>query len=280
MRCNRENVLDDQATEPESGGVPTISLGEVRDRVRSRSAEICDALDRLGDSLETPSALPEWSRLTLACHLRYGAQTTRRMIEATLDGRQSAFYPAGRDAQRESTLRPALGEAPLRVLTSLRDACVELDDVLAGVAEAEWSLHVEPSTDGDLGAIALSDLLTLRLTEVEVHGTDLNLGLEPWADVFGRAALEQRLARARFEAIVGAVPIAVESVAPDVGTWVVRIDADGKASVSPTGPAEATVTATANDHVAMLLGRTPATAPDVAGDREAAAVYRGRIVGP
>ncbi len=59
-----------------------------------------------------------------------------------------------------------------------------------------------------------------------------------------------------------------------------RVDADGKALVSPTGPAEATVTATANDHVAMLLGRTPATAPDVAGDREAAAVYLGRIVGP
>ncbi len=259
--------------------MPASSTSEIIDRVRERSGEICDALDELGESVETPSALPGWSRLTVACHLRYGAQATRQMIEATLEGRQSAFYPAGRDEQRESTLRPALGEAPAHVAGSLRDACAELDDVLASVTEAQWNLRVDLSTEGDLGAIALWDLLTLRLTEVEVHGTDLDLGLDAWSEVFGRVAFEQRLDRARFAA-TDASALSVEIVAPGVGIRVVTIAPDGEASVASPGGAAATLTATANDHVALLLGRRPATMPDIAGDVEAAAAYLSRIVGP
>jgi hypothetical protein len=55
--------------------------------VARRTGEVVAALDAVDESaLLGPSALPGWSRLTIACHLRYGAQAHVRVTGAALRG--------------------------------------------------------------------------------------------------------------------------------------------------------------------------------------------------
>ena len=89
-------------------------------RVEARTAEIVDTLSSLDDdALAAPSELPDWSRLTIACHLRFGADAFTRMTRGGIEGVPVAYYPARHDAQRPSTLLPQQGESGLDVVASL-----------------------------------------------------------------------------------------------------------------------------------------------------------------
>ena len=160
-----------------------------------RTEAIVGALGRLDDdALRAPSELPGWSRLTIACHLRYGAGALARMTRATLAGQPTAYYPEGRGRQRPGTLVPADGESPGDVAATLAGHSRDLDEAWSSLDGRAWSLAVvEPQDNPDLGPSDLARLLLLRLTEVEVHGSDLGLGLDDWNDLFVRVALPMRL---------------------------------------------------------------------------------------
>ncbi len=79
------------------------------------------------DELLEPSELEGWSRLTILCHLRYGASALLRMTRDTLAGRATAYYPDGRSAQRPGTLEPLPGETGGDVIESLAAYAEELD---------------------------------------------------------------------------------------------------------------------------------------------------------
>jgi hypothetical protein len=88
--------------------------------IRSRTADVAAALAAAGRAaLSELSSLPGWARLTIACHLRYGASASRRMTMDALAGRATSFYPAGRSLERPGTLVPDEGEAPVDVVRSL-----------------------------------------------------------------------------------------------------------------------------------------------------------------
>lgn len=248
--------------------------------VRHRTDEVVGAMLELSsEGLAAASELPGWSRLTVACHLRYGAQATSQMIDATLRGRASAFYPGGRDLQRPRTLAPALGESANHVPRSLADSADALQRQVEGLSDDGWDRPVIPADD-DLTDITIGDLVQLRLTEVMVHGSDLGLGLAPWDPRFGEAAIEQRVRRMRCTpaAQAGEVRMVLRTHTGDC--WTVSVDAEGgcrgdagehDADVCVTGPATALV--------ALLLGRQ---APDLVmdGDSDAARGLLERLVGP
>ena len=246
----------------------------------TRSAELCDRLDSLGaEALTSPSLLPEWSVLTIACHLRYGAQALRQITGATLVGAPSAYYPAGRDVQRPFTLQPALGEPAAHVLESLRYEAAELDELWGQLGDDDWgrSMVPHPGDDDTLGSMSLRDLLLLRLTEVMVHGSDLGLGLPRWPLTFGQAVLPLRIERARvrhpdgFEAVV-------EFAASDAETRRVRFTGD--TALATDEDPDLTVSAVANDLVALLLGRQPLGGVTVSGDAELVVRFRDGVIGP
>ncbi len=260
---------------PETVGPATVGEvpeAEVVELVSERSREICQAVETLDAAeLEHPSALPEWTRLTIVCHLRYGAQATRQMTEAALGGRPSAFYPGGRDLQRPYTLRPALGEAPLHVVESLVEECEALTALWSGLSALQWTLVArEHDETRSLGDPTLADLARLRLTEVQVHGSDLDLGLSPWPASFGRAVLAQRVDRVRLR----------DELPP--GIWLLSAADDGDHVVrrSAVGPPDVRFRASANDLVALLVGREPAGTVDIEGDAVLAAAFVDAIVGP
>lgn len=167
-------------------------MRDVLEQVRASTRAVCDALD--GADLLAPSLLPGWSRLTIACHLRYGAEAIRQMTLDALAGRPAAYYPGGRATQRPGTLEPRPGQTAADVVTSLRDASAELDEVWSMVDD--WSIVVrEPDDNVDIGSQPLGYLPLVRLTEVEVHGTDLDVGLPNWSELLIREALSMRLDR-------------------------------------------------------------------------------------
>lgn len=257
--------------------------------LEERSNAVCDAVVRVGPTeLERPSLLPGWSRLTIACHLRYGAQTTRHMIEATLMGKPSAFYPAGRGLQRETTLHPALGEAVAHVPASLVDECANLGAIARELSPDMWARELIQVDPDDLamtsGPLDLWDLLLLRLTEVVVHSSDIDLGfgLDEWPADFGPAVLRQRLARLTSWPVAGDAVWRFQSIDGPGGDVVVdatgaaRLRSSDAGTVSP----DVEVSGRANDLVAALLGRRDVADLSVEGRPELWAALPDRLPGP
>jgi uncharacterized protein (TIGR03083 family) len=241
---------------------------EVLAEITSRTADVVAALERT--DLQAPSELPGWTRLTIACHLRYGARALARMVDDALAGRPASYYPAGRDRQRPATLEPGAGESPVDVVRSLGDESAALDAALARVDD--WATPVvEPPDNPDLGTVELGRLAIARLTEVEVHGTDLGAALGPWSDVLVRAALPMRLEwlntrRSNHRPVDEDVRAAWLLVATDLPIRR-RIEVDGP--IVRSTPAvddshvDAVVEGTGRELLALLLGRAPAGfAPD------------------
>jgi maleylpyruvate isomerase len=255
-----------------------------------RAAAIADRLARLTPSeLEAPSALPGWSRLTIACHLRYGAQACWRMTADARAGRPTAYYPGGRAEARPATLCPRLGEAPPEVIADLAAASARLADAWAELSVDDWARPVdEPGTNMDLGPIDLATLAMLRLTEVDVHGSDLGVGLDDWSDTFVtlglpfRASWTARRSRQR----AGGAPPAL------LGSWVLQAT-DGSAfrlmATASGTKAEATVQAevgeavvkgSRRDLLALLLGRPPIGPLAYDGDVERGRRFAEAFPGP
>lgn len=259
---------------------PTIDMTAVCTSLAARNKELCERLGSLGPGeLVTPSLLPDWSVLTIACHLRYGAQALRQITGATLAGAPSAYYPAGRDVQRPYTLQPALGEPVAHVVESLRYESGELDELWGQLRDEDWdrSMVPHPGDDDTVGSMSLRDLALLRLTEVMVHGSDLGLGLARWPLTFGQTVLPLRIERAQVRHADGFEAV-VEFAATDAAARRVRF-ADGAALVTDEVP-DLTVSAVANDLVALLLGRQPLGGVTVSGEAELVVRFRDGVIGP
>jgi len=247
----------------------------VIDAVKERTQSIADSLRELGDDeLGRPSGLPEWSRLTIACHLRFGAEALHRMTSSALQGLPVAYYPEGREQQRPQTVAPRPGESPQEVVESLAHLSEELNRQWSALDPAAWGVEVvEPPDNPDLGLVPLRSLPLLRLTEVEVHGTDLAVNLADWSTTFISEVLPMRLEWLNFRRTNHrAVDTELEGswllVATDGPTYKVSVSGPRveSRSASSNAHARAVITATSRDLLALLLGRTPQTPPTVLGD--------------
>jgi maleylpyruvate isomerase len=254
-----------------------------------RTEAIVGALGRLDDdALRAPSELPGWSRLTIACHLRYGAGVLVRMTRATLGGQPAAYYPEGRARQRPGTLVPSDGEPPRDVVVALAGYSRDLDQVWSTLDGRAWSRAVvEPRDNPDLGPSDLARLLLLRLTEVEVHGSDLGLGLDDWSDLFVRAALPMRLdwlnsRRANHRDVDPSVQGSWLLVATDGPSYAVTVRGDRVEShpSGPTSASEAVIESSSRDLLALLLGRAPREPPRIVGDEHAIERFAAAFPGP
>ncbi len=199
------------------------------------------------------------------CHLRYGAVALLRMTDDALAGRPTAYYPHGRTAQRPGTLGPEPGESPADVVTSLSRGSHALHARWSELTSSDWEIEVqEPADSVDLGEISLRELAILRLTEVEVHSTDLGLsGLGPWSEIFVDAALEMRLdwlpRRQRNDRATVAGTRSWLLAPTDQGpTVLVTVDGEHVTSTRAgvTTPADTVIVASRRELLGLLLGRS------------------------
>jgi maleylpyruvate isomerase len=237
-------------------------MNDVLRELTGRTGALVDALD--GADLRAPSKLPGWSRLTIACHLRYGAEAFAWMTADAVAGRPTSYYPAGRATQRPGTLEPRADERPIDVVSSLRDASAALDDAWAAVDD--WSTAVtEPADNPDLGTLDLGRLPLARLTEIEVHGTDLGLGLGPWSEVLVRHALPMRLEwlntrrsnHRQVDVTIRASWLLVATDGPVRQIVAVNGPAVRSFPAADTEEVDAVIEGTGRELLALLLGRAP-----------------------
>lgn len=266
-----------------------MAASDVVSAVCARTDAIVEALSELGDErLLAPSRLPDWSRLTIACHLRFGAGAFLRMTRAAIVGHPAAYYPEGRDRQRPNTLVPYPDEHPTDVVRSLAKESNELQAAWHSLDERQWELTVtEPAGHPDLGALPLVRLPLLRLTEVEVHGSDLDVGLDDWSAVFVRTALPFRLEwlntrRSNHRPVDRRAEGAWLLRAIDGPAYLVTVVA-GRVESRPAEPSDApraTIEATSRDLLALLLGRPLLSPPVLAGDTQFAEAFSRAFPGP
>ena len=248
---------------------------EIAAAVAARHSELASALEAIDPkTLLGASGLPGWNRLTIVCHLRYGAQATKRMTRDALAGLPTAFYPGGRSAQRPSTLHPGPQESPADVVQSLVEASAALDELWAQIPPTAWdgTTVCEPDDNPDIGPITLLQLAILRLTEVEVHGTDLDLGLCDWSDPFIDAALPMRIAWLPQRHTPSQAPSGSWNlVATDGPSFNVAVS-QGVVSASPgrAHQADATISGPKADLLGLLLGRVDIADLAIAGDETTA----------
>jgi uncharacterized protein (TIGR03083 family) len=274
--------------------VPLVSsLGErgpeIGEAVVARTSAIVEALSPLDDDgLGAPSRLPDWNRLTIACHLRYGAETLTRMTSDVIAGRTASYYPEGRARERDGTLRQRDGETARDVVASLARAGDALHAAWAKLDEHQWTVVAhEPSDNPDIGSEPLVVLALLRLTEVEVHGEDLDLGLPDWSGLFVELALPFRFAR-----LPGRRPDPRAGALPARATWLF-VASDGPAfRISVTGeavesrpaerdePADVVIDGSGRDLLALVLGRRCRGPIGLSGDAPLAEMFPRAFPGP
>jgi hypothetical protein len=187
------------------------------------------------------------------------------MTHHALAGLPAVYYPDGRARQRPATLRPRDAESPGDVVASLADESHTLEQAWRAASESKWSTQSSNRPTGRTSGRPRSGLLALlRLTEVEVHGTDRNIGHPNWSDSFVSTALHRRLTwlntrRANHcaadEPAHGSWPL----TASEGPTFLVTTDETGAQTepVEPNVEADVTIEATSRDLLALLLGRAP-----------------------
>jgi maleylpyruvate isomerase len=266
-----------------------MDVAAVIDAVDARTVAVVAALERLDeDELRAPSTLPDWSRLTVTCHLRFGAEGFLRLTRSAITGEPAAFYPGGRERQRPSTLQPSPGEGPRDVVRSLAEHSATLHATWQAFDASHWEhIVTEPDDNRNLGRLPVAVVPLLRLTEVEVHASDLDVGLDDWSTTFVSEALPFRLGwlssrrsnhRVVDETLVGSWLLR----ARDGPTYLVSVSADGVEShpVERDTPSTAVIDGTSRDLLALLLGRPLRQPLEISGDHEFGASFARALPGP
>jgi hypothetical protein len=210
------------------------------------------------------------------------------MTRAAVAREPVAYYPVGRERQRPGTLTPNVAELPHDVVTSLSHHGAELDQLWSSLDADAWRLDVtEPDDNPDLGSLPIVRLPLLRLTEVEIHGSDLGLGLDDWSALFVRVALPFRLGwlntrRTNHRDVDVGLEGSWLLVATDGPTYLVTASGTTVEShpAAPSSPARAVIEATSRDLLALLMGRAFRTTPRVIGDTAFGQAFSRAFSGP
>lgn len=238
--------------------------------------------------LEGPSQLPGWSRLTIVCHLRYGNDALLRMTLDALAGRETSYYPQGRARARPTTLLPTRDERPTDVLDGLQSAAAELDREWSTLDDSQWATEVvEPADNPDLGTVTLGRLALARLTEVDVHATDLGIDAPEWSSSLVEVGLPTRLRwlstrRVNHRSFDRSIRGSWLLSATDGPRWLVTVDRDRVESrpASEDDDADAGIEGSSRDLLALLLGRPRRTPLLFSGDVAFAQSFERAFPGP
>ena len=241
-----------------------------------------------GPELAGPSLLDGWSRAHVVAHLTNVAEALVRMTHDALAERPTTMYPRGR-ADRGVQIDAVAALSWDELHTKFVQATAALMHIWRAVPWERWG---RPFTETELGTAQLGRLVGLRLTEVEVHHSDLALGFGPrdWSRELTRTCLPLRLASLeRYRRR----PDADQAIS---GTWLLvcddldrrwRVRADqADVAIVDVAPgrdddqADVVLRGHATDLTALLLGRQDPAMLWVSGDTARAAAFKRAFPGP
>jgi maleylpyruvate isomerase len=211
-------------------------------------ARISAATGRLGaaaggltaEQAAAPSLLPGWTRGHVLTHVARNADGLANLLRWARTGARTPMY-ASREA-RAADLEAGAGRPAGELAADVRDSAAAFAAEAARLPDGAWTATVESLTSGPIPA---SEVLVMRLSEVEIHHVDLGAGYscQDWPDDF----------------VGGALSRVAESFGGRDDTPPCRVQAAGSPAYL-LGPAGAggtvpEISGSAQDALAWLLGR-------------------------
>jgi maleylpyruvate isomerase len=175
----------------------TTERAELLNVLRVATHRLVVTIEGMSDAeAAEPSLLPGWTRGHVLAHVARNADALRNLLAWARTGVMTPAYR--RKSQRDADIEEGAG----RPVDDLRDDVAETGEAFAAEAEmltdAAWQ-HEVRVLDGPMFRAAL--LLPRRLTEVELHHTDLGLGYKAadWTPKFAALRLPEPMASWREE---------------------------------------------------------------------------------
>lgn len=150
-------------------GIETVRIETVRQATRNVLRTIDDLTD---EQAAAPCRLPGWSRAELVTHLARNADGIRGMVEGAIRGEVVAMYPGGPE-QRANGIAAGRSERAANLRADLRRASDNLIEAFESLPADAWDCIGQASKPR-----TMRELTWVRLREVEVHHSDLDLGYE------------------------------------------------------------------------------------------------------
>jgi maleylpyruvate isomerase len=163
---------------------------------------------RIITDLRAPSLLPGWSRAHVLAHLARGADAMRNLLVGARDGRDRPAY-ATPEARAAGIDRSAAAGAR-ELLEDLAASAMALRTVARQLPDEAWRYPLRVLNGARFPA---SQLLTRRLTEVELHHCDLGIGYghDQWCAVFAALELDEPMRSQRAERLGYSQPESVRA---------------------------------------------------------------------
>jgi maleylpyruvate isomerase len=152
-----------------------VTAGDLGDLLRAATAAhrrmLATASRITDDDCRAPSLLPGWSRGHVLTHWARNADGQSRMLLAAMHGEIAAQYPGG-DAQRESDIQAGAGRPAQVILSDVRAAIDQIQDVWRRMPADSWSRPTAART----GPRPAWTSVWARWRETEIHHVDLDAG--------------------------------------------------------------------------------------------------------
>jgi maleylpyruvate isomerase len=173
------------------------ALRQLNDQLDQATQRLLDAARVLPEpDLRAPSLLPGWSRAHVLAHVARNADAMRNLL---IGARVGQHRPAYASAQaREDDIETSAAQVPRDLMNDLADSAMALRTMIRQLPAEAWSFGVQML---DSGPFPAADLLTRRLTEVELHHCDLGIGYDAakWPASFVQAQLPEPMRSQRSE---------------------------------------------------------------------------------
>jgi maleylpyruvate isomerase len=171
------------------------ALRELNGEIDLATQRLLDDARTLTDpDLQVPSLLPGWTRGYVLAHLARGADLMRNLLASVRTGQYGVA--SGDLADAAAATERAAGLRAADLAAGLADAAMSLRAVIQRLPDDNW--HV-PLTVPGLAPFPAREVLTRRLTEVELHHCDLATGYGPpsWSASFTDMELPEPLSTQR-----------------------------------------------------------------------------------
>ena len=138
--------------------------------------------------LRQPSLLPGWTRGHVVAHLARGADVMRTLLVGVRSGQDRPAYASAE--AREAGIERGAAQTAKDLMADLADSAMALRTIARQLPEQAWSRPVRILGSAPFPA---AQLLTRRLTEVELHHCDLAAGYGPadWLAAFASMELAE-----------------------------------------------------------------------------------------
>jgi maleylpyruvate isomerase len=164
-----------------------------------------DARTLTEDDLRVPSLLPGWTRAHVLAHLARDADALRGVLAAVRSGQDRPAYASAQ--AREAAIETGAAQRAADLTADVADSARALRFVIKQLPDEAWLVPVRVL---DPAPFPAAGVLTWRLTEVELHHSDLATGYRPadWPAAFAALDLPGPLRSQRQERIARPGPAA------------------------------------------------------------------------